>query len=242
MQWARAQMKVTEQYRGHRNILKPISKNIFLKGTCLFRSRGKKNLLFFWNNTGKIQLRISAKGAAPCTSWQSLNCLAAHWAMWFSVGNARTNRWPHLAAVHSGHPGSLHQPHPESPTWSPSWRRTTQLKGGGVLLLMWVTKCWGPTYLKMVLVLAKLKIGPRTTPIPRSSDAFNCIWETPNLVCNGEEMRPHKLLTQNCGAPLKPWSWTLCPCTAAWHRLEWWRFSLFRGGRRTRDVGACPRW
>lgn len=31
-----------------------------------------------------------------------------------------------------------------------------------------------PTYLKMVLVLAKLKIGPRTTSIPRSSDAFNC--------------------------------------------------------------------
>ena len=30
------------------------------------------------------------------------------------------------------------------------------------------------TYLKMDCVLAKLRICPRTTPIPRSSDAFNC--------------------------------------------------------------------
>ena len=31
----------------------------------------------------------------------------------------------------------------------------------------------GP-YLKIVLVLAKLRTAPRTIPIPRSSDAFNC--------------------------------------------------------------------
>lgn len=71
------------------------------------------------------------------------------------------------------------------------------VEGWGVLLLMWVTRCLGPAYLKMVLVLAKLKIGPRTTSIPRSSDAFNCICETPNLVCDGGEKRPHKLLPKN---------------------------------------------
>ena len=30
------------------------------------------------------------------------------------------------------------------------------------------------TYLKIVLVLAKLRTAPRTMPIPRSSDAFSC--------------------------------------------------------------------
>ena len=30
------------------------------------------------------------------------------------------------------------------------------------------------THLKIVLVLAKLRMAPRTMPIPRSSEAFNC--------------------------------------------------------------------
>lgn len=30
------------------------------------------------------------------------------------------------------------------------------------------------TYLKIVLVLAKLRMAPRTMPIPLSSEAFNC--------------------------------------------------------------------
>lgn len=38
----------------------------------------------------------------------------------------------------------------------------------------WVVRSNLCHYLKMVLVLAKLKIWPRTTSIPRSSDAFNC--------------------------------------------------------------------
>lgn len=61
-------MNVTEQHRDDCNILQPISKNIFLKGTRLFRSRGGKKKMLLWKNTGKIQLRISVKGAAPCTS------------------------------------------------------------------------------------------------------------------------------------------------------------------------------
>ena len=35
-------------------------------------------------------------------------------------------------------------------------------------------KIYPVTYLKIVLVLAKLRMAPRTIPIPRSSDAFNC--------------------------------------------------------------------
>lgn len=46
-QRARAQMKVTEQYRDD---LDPEVKKLLL-----------------WNNIGRIQLRISAEGAAPCT-------------------------------------------------------------------------------------------------------------------------------------------------------------------------------
>lgn len=59
-------MNVTEQHREDCNILQPMSKNMFLKVTRFIDPEVEKLLL--WNNRGQIQLCISAKGAAPCTS------------------------------------------------------------------------------------------------------------------------------------------------------------------------------
>lgn len=113
---------------------------------------------------------------------QQPNSLAAHWAVWLTVGNTQLNRWPYLVAKHSGHPGSWHQLRPVSPTWNPSWRmrkRTCMIpqavKVERFLFMAgrWHTLKEFESYLKMVLVLAKLRTGPRTTSIPLSSDAFS---------------------------------------------------------------------
>lgn len=83
----------------------------------------------------------------------------------------------HLAAMHSGHPGSWHRPRPGSPAWSLSWgskggRRSLELSGGNLCRRSQRAGAV-PTHLKMVLVLAKLRMGPRTTSIPLSSEAFS---------------------------------------------------------------------
>lgn len=74
-----------------------------------------------------------------------------------------------------------------------------------------------PTHLKMVLVLAKLRMGPRTTSIPLSSEAFS--YKTKrgwNHDAQGSENScRRRSYVEVCGVPLAPWSWTPCPCTAA---------------------------
>lgn len=197
---------------------------------------------------------------------QQPNSLAAHWAVWLTVGNAQLNRWPYLVAKHSGHPGSWHRPRPVSPTWNPSWRTRETVSvstcSWRLQVFRWHMLKECESYLKMVLVLAKLRMGPRTTSIPLSSDAFSWkmklvrqqIKELRSLISELLEMSTagyeaeaftcHETISLlwSCSVLPTPWSWTLCPCTAAWHRQGWWTFCLFLGGHRIRDGEACPRW
>lgn len=100
------------------------------------------------------------------------------------------------------------------------------------------------TYLKMVLVLAKLRMGPRTMSIPRSSEALSwreeAAWiRIPSRGCSRGWRDP--VIPSHSHSPPTPWSQTRAPGRAAWRRRGWWMFYRYRGGHKGGDAGAGPR-
>ena len=91
----------------------------------------------------------------------------------------------HSSLPPSSSPLAGHPPTPSHPPWHASHPRsppkpTSQAKRRGRLCRRGSDKGMGSfgkrrpaTYLKMVLVLAKLRMGPRTMSIPRSSEALS---------------------------------------------------------------------
>lgn len=105
------------------------------------------------------------------------------------------------------------------------------------------------TYLKMVLVLAKLRMGPRTMSIPRSSEALS--WRETAWI---RGVDPHPCLRMHPGVggdtpnhhpspphphlPPAPWNQTPAPGRAAWRRRGWSRSCRYREDRKEEDAGA----